>query len=257
MPGLLRRLRARRYDLALDLQGLARTGLFLAASGARVRVVDRAAREGSWWAGNRRLRIPPHAHAVDRLLALVEACGVEPVADLGLYVDAADADAAAQERAALGLPGGYLAVAPTARWGCKRWPLERFHAVAQRVAAAGTAVLGLFGPADRAAREAWEATVRGPAGVGHAAPIAAAAPPGVGGLMAHLQAAAGLLGNDSAALHLAVGLGTPTVSLFGPTDPRRGRSLPPRAHPPGRTRWCGRPPRWAAPRTAASATTTA
>ena len=33
VPGLLRRLRGRRYDLAFDLQGLARTGALMAASG--------------------------------------------------------------------------------------------------------------------------------------------------------------------------------------------------------------------------------
>ena len=196
-------------------------------------MTDRAAREGAYLAGNRRIRIPPHPHAVDRLLALLDACGVEPVADLRLYVDARDREAAAAAREAAGLPPRFLAVAPTARWGCKRWPLERFAAVAAGVAAAGTAVVGLFGPADREAKIAFEATVRGSAGggaggagevggaesAGHAAPVIALAPEGVGGLLAHLEAAAGLLGNDSAALHLAVGLGTPTVSLFGPTDP--------------------------------------
>ena len=215
VPALVRRLRARRYDLALDLQGLARTGFLLAASGARVRVTDRAAREGAWLAGNRRIALPHHPHAVDRLLALLDACGVDPVEDLRLYPPPGAAAAATAEREAAGLPSRFLAVAPTARWGCKRWPLGRFAEVARSVAAAGTAVLGLFGPADRGPREAWDAAVRGSGG----APIASLLPSSVGSLMAHLQAAAGLLGNDSASLHLAVGLGTPTVSLFGPTDP--------------------------------------
>ena len=218
VPGLVRRLRARRYDLALDLQGLARTGLLLAASGARVRVTDRAAREGAWLGGNRRLRLPPRPHAVDRLLALLDACGVDPVEDLRLYPPADDAEAAAAERAAAGLPGRFLAVAPTARWGCKRWPLGRFAEVARAVAGAGTAVLGLFGPADAEPRAAWDAALRGAGGAGGAS-IRSLAPGSVGGLMGHLRAAAALLGNDSASLHLAVGLGTPTVSLFGPTDP--------------------------------------
>ena len=215
VPGLLRVLRKNRYDLAFDLQGLARTGALMAASGARVRVTDRAAREGAWLGGNRRVRIPEQPHAVDRLLSLLAACGVDPVADLRLYVTGADREEAAADREAAGLPQRFLAVAPTARWGCKRWPLERFADAAKQVAGDGTPVLGLFGPADREARAAWEAAVRGAGG----APIPGIAPRGVGGLMAHLEAAAGLLGNDSAALHLAVGLGTPTVSLFGPTDP--------------------------------------
>ena len=216
VPALLGRLRERRYDLAFDLQGLARTGAFLAASGARVRVTDRAAREGAWLGGNRRLRVPPHPHAVDRLLALIAACGIEPVADLTLFVDPADRAAGAVERERASVGGRFLAVAPTARWGSKRWPIERFAAAARAVAERGTPVLGLFGPADRGARDAWEAAVRGP---GVCGPVAAASPASVGVLMAHLEAAAGLLANDSAALHLAVGLGTPSVSLFGPTDP--------------------------------------
>ncbi|MEM7576829.1 MAG: glycosyltransferase family 9 protein, partial [Planctomycetota bacterium] len=41
----------------------------------------------------------------------------------------------------------------------------------------------------------------------------------VAGLMAVLAGARLLLANDSAPLHLAVGLNVPTVSIFGPTDP--------------------------------------
>lgn len=226
VPALLRRLRASRYDLAIDFQGLARTGGLMAASGARVRVTDRAAREGAWLAGNRRLRIPPHRHAVDRLLSLVEACGIHPVADLQLYVSSDDRAAAGSFRHAAALlksdPGNrFLAIAPTARWGCKRWPLDRFASIATAIAAEGVSVLALFGPADREPKAAFEAAVRGAGDSASTpgAPILACTPPSVGVLMAHLEAACGLLGNDSASLHLAVGLGTPTVSLFGPTDP--------------------------------------
>jgi ADP-heptose:LPS heptosyltransferase len=39
----------------------------------------------------------------------------------------------------------------------------------------------------------------------------------VAGLMAVIEGSRAVVANDSAALHLAVGLGRPTVALFGPT----------------------------------------
>jgi ADP-heptose:LPS heptosyltransferase len=53
----------------------------------------------------------------------------------------------------------------------------------------------------------------------------------LGGLAALLQRMSLFIGNDSGPAHLAEAVGTPSVTLFGPTDPRRWAPLDQRAHP--------------------------
>jgi len=221
IPALLRRLRAQRYGLVVDLQGLARSGLFTRATGAGRRIGFANAREGAWLAYNEKHALPRSLHTVDRMRGLLDAAGFPGPADLTLYVPAAAALAVAGVTAAWdgNLDGGYACLAPTARWGCKCWPVERFAAVGADALSTG-----------RVDRLVVVASPRERDGVRGA--FADALPAGlrdrvlypdtdVGTLMAWIAGARALLGNDSAALHLAVGLNRPTVSLFGPTDPAR------------------------------------
>lgn len=98
------------------------------------------------------------------------------------------------------------------------WPLEGFIDVAQRLRAANRNVAFVVGPVER---ERWAAdqiemlrrtfTICVPRDAGELAAICAAG--------------AELVGNDSGPAHLAALLGTPTVTLFGPTQAKRWRPL--------------------------------
>ncbi|HEY3110405.1 MAG TPA: glycosyltransferase family 9 protein [Chloroflexota bacterium] len=107
-------------------------------------------------------------------------------------------------------PGGSLVA--------KRWPPERFAAVASALAGRGLASAVVWGPGDdrSAAPMLAEARRLGAAdllelGTGLTLPAVAA-----------LAGRAALhLGNDTGASHLAVAVGTPTVVVFGPSDERR------------------------------------
>ncbi len=208
-------LRRRRYDVVFDFQGLARSGLiaFLTRSPRRVGFAD--AREGGALGYTVRHAVAAERHTVDRMLALVEAEGVPAVHDMRLYTPA-DAQAWWAERCAeLSLrPGAYVVFAPTSRWESKRWPAERFASLAQRLLAGRAETIILVGGGeergqvgsllDLAARDR------------HVVDLIGAT--SVGGLMAVIERATLLVANDSAALHMAVGLGRPYVALFGPTD---------------------------------------
>ncbi len=119
-------------------------------------------------------------------------------------------------RAAALLPPGspVLALAPTANWGGKVWPAERFAALASALlagpmAGARVAVLGGPGAGERAM----------------AAPVLAALPEAIDlvGKLTLPEAAACLalvslfVGNNSGLMHLAAAAGAPTLGLFGPT----------------------------------------
>jgi heptosyltransferase III len=121
----------------------------------------------------------------------------------------------ARARALLATDRPVVALAPTANWGPKVWPEERFVALFCRLAAEtlpGAVAAVLAGPGD---------TERA-----MAAPVLAALPDAIDlvGRMSLPEVAACLagctlfVGNDSGLMHLAAAAGAPTLGLFGPTD---------------------------------------
>jgi lipopolysaccharide heptosyltransferase I len=214
-------LRRRRFDLVVDAQGLARSGLIALATGARTRIGFAGAREGAWLAYNRRVAAPADGHAVDRMLALAVAAGGRASVDLRLFVPAEDAAWWERERPWRSPSERPVVVlAPTARWRCKQWPAERFAALAAGQLAAGRNVVLVGAPGEEVAVAAARPAGAPEAGGDAAGVLDLAGRTRVGQMMAVLAGASAVVAGDSAALHMAAGLGVPTVALFGPTDPR-------------------------------------
>lgn len=222
---LRRRLRQVHYDIAIDAQGLFRSGLltWLTAAPRRLGLAD--AREGAAFAYTERVMVPAHAvHTVDRTLHLVTALGHEPVRDMRLYVgpdDQAWLEGALTEHQLTA--DQYVCVAPTTRWRSKCWPLERYSTLIRRLLteAGVERVVILAGPDERDQVQTMLHNLAQNRRKGDA-PVAdrvVAPPTTVGQMMALLSRCRLLIANDSAALHVAVGLDRPVVGIFGPTDP--------------------------------------
>jgi len=212
--GWLGDLRRRGYDAAFDLQGLLRSGLFTGASGAKRRVGFADAREGAWLAYNRRHRVRA-GHTVERMLGLLEAEGVATTPDMRLYVPPADARWADAWLVDHGLTAGrYAVIAPTAKWRSKQWPAERFDALVERLGRYELEAGVVVGAAEE--RDMASPLLRAEAAVPRIDMVGRTS---VGRLMALIERAALAVCNDSAALHLAVGLGRRCLGVFGPTDP--------------------------------------
>ncbi len=155
------------------------------------------------------------SHQVDRNLHLVEALGF-PLAgrDLEIEVPAEARDRAALmlEQVGVGLDEPFVALAPGASCPARRYPAERFSAVAASLADTGLAVVVLGGAAE----------------AGLAAPILEAnadravfslvGRTGVPELAGVLGRAALVLANDSGSMHLADAQQRPMVILFSGTD---------------------------------------
>ena len=109
-----------------------------------------------------------------------------------------------------------LALGPTANWGGKQWPAERFRAVAERLTGPGGILAG-----------ARLAVFGGPGERDVAAPVFEAVPQerridAVGAVdlpvaYALLKRCALYIGNDSGLMHVAAASGIPTLGLFGPS----------------------------------------
>jgi heptosyltransferase III len=96
-----------------------------------------------------------------------------------------------------------------ARW--KRWPARCFAAVGDALAQQGRDVIVIAGPADAESVGCMQEHAQEPF------PVLRELPPR---RLAAVLAYGGLfIGNDSGVTHLAAACGTPTLALFGPTDP--------------------------------------
>ncbi len=166
----------------------------------------------------------PDEHEVDRWCRLVTAAG----------------GACSREDLRLDPPGSrgrHVVVHPGAASGARRWPADRFAAVARDLAAAGHDVVVTGGPDERdlCARVVADAdaALGGPAG----------APDGTGSVtdtagtldlpaLADVVATARLVVcGDTGVAHLATAYGTPSVVLFGPTPPATwGPAVDPERH---------------------------
>ncbi len=123
------------------------------------------------------------------------------------------------ERAGLDGQGRLIVLHPGSGGKDKCWPVERYFALADQLAAAsGAFILFLSGTAEELpVRERIEGFVRARTCMAH---VADADLTVVAGLLAQGEL---FVGNDSGISHLAAAIGAPVIALFGPTDPARWR----------------------------------
>jgi len=213
----LRRLRAERFDTALDLGRGAKSAWIAWASGARLRVGFARAdgREGGWLLATRRLPAQGTARAkLEQFLNFADALGLPPApVEFGLAPTPAEAAEAAALLAGLGPP--LVAASLGSSWPSRYWFADRTAAVLRAVAerrGASAVLLGTAADASvaRAVADGAGAAVRDLTGRTTLRQLLAVA-----------ARADVVFGPDSGALHLAAALGRPVVSLWGPTSARR------------------------------------
>jgi len=209
-----RELRRRRFDWAIDLQGLFRSGFVARVTGARVRAGFARAREMAWLFYTHRIQADQD-HTIDRNIALAGALGVRPApGDLTLTVTDEARASVDSILTARGVAGGRLiAVSPGTRWPNKLYPDRLWRKALSELARQAPVVL-IGSPADR--RLCDEIAPQAQANV-----INLAGQTSLPQLLAVIAAAGALLCCDSAASLIAPAVGTPFVTLTGPTRPER------------------------------------
>jgi heptosyltransferase-1 len=213
---MMRDLRRRRYDRVYDLQGLMRSAIFTRSTGAPRRVGLKQSRECATL-GYNIVHDVREDHVVDRSLGLLAADGVKPVRDMRLYTSEADRRWLDEHLAGLGMADTpYAVVAPTALWASKRWPIDRFVELARRLPERGIEHIFVVGAPGEQAQAAALIDMADPPNVHNLVGTTT-----VGQLMALIERCALAICHDSAALHMAVGLGRRAIGLYGLTDPRR------------------------------------
>lgn len=215
-PAFRRLVAGRRFDLVLDLHPVFKGGLVTRLLEAPLRLgYDRGrARDLSWLATNRRIPAAPTAHAQDEMFEFLDHLGVPVVREWDFHFTEEERAARDAWRAARRRP--VLAVVTRSSRREKDWTLERYARVLEVAAndlgyepvLAGGASEGELEDAGRL-----RGTCR--------APLTVELRYDLRRLAWMLDASDLVLAPDTGPLHLAVALGTPTIGLYGFTDPKQ------------------------------------
>jgi heptosyltransferase-2 len=210
-----------RFDIAIDLQNKVRSA-FLARAAAPRRAAFR--RRSPLQALRSLFGSDPPLVRAHQTALYAEALGALGVDGPGpMKVSLSEQARALGGDAVSGVAGPIVAIAPGARWATKRWPAERFAAVADALAADGCRIVLAGGPGDRSAFAAFRAAARADV----AADLSFLPIDALAAAIARVQL---LIACDSGPVHLATAVGTPVLALFGPTSATRwGPPAPGRA----------------------------
>ena len=217
MAGFFRKLRERRYDIAIDLQGLLKSGVIMGTARAKRKIGFDRTRELSYLFLNERLpAYDKDKHALERYLDVARYLGaVDPSPTCTLPIER-EREVMRKRTAGMMKDGHRLIVInPVARWKTKLWDEKKFALLADRLIAEQRAVVVFTGsPDDRAVTERIGGIMREKAvnWVGETT-------------LRELAALASLsdlfITTDTGPMHLAAAAGARVVALFGPTAPWR------------------------------------
>lgn len=218
LGGLRQLLGAHGFDLAIDLQKLAKSALVAYLSGAPVRIGYDLARtkELSWLLHTHRIPAgDPQSHVVDQVLEFARLLGV-PDARAVWRLPITDADR--EVARAIGLPAArrHVVVSIGASEPSKRWFAPGFARLLELLHAAGAVPVLIGGPSPE--ERALADDIRGMVRVSFKD---AAGQGTVRSLLGLLEPAGAFVGSDTGPLHLAAAMGIPCVGLYGPQNPRR------------------------------------
>jgi heptosyltransferase I len=212
--GALRRgLRAERYDLCIDLQGAVRSAVAGRLAGAPRMIGEDHPREwAARWLFGERVRTQG-VHVIEQAVEVCAAAAGEPLSPV-LPPLPVNHEAERWADAVLRDVGHrpVVLLSPGAGWGAKRWPADRYGAVARDLHQQGCLVLVNAGPEERAIAAE---VVRASGGVAQAPEFT------LERLIALTRRVCLVIAGDTGPLHLACALGKPVVGIYGPTDPGR------------------------------------
>ena len=210
---LIRLVRSKHYNLVIDLFANPRTALVTRLSGAEYRVGYNF--RGRAYAYN--IVVKPRGglvHNTQFNLDALEAIGVA-IQDSNIYFQFADDDAAYVDAflRTANLENKFIVTLNSGGgWYTKRWGLDRFAELGDRIAQTYNAAIVLtWGPGQQADVESIRSMMKEPAFVPPATTL--------NQLGALLKRSAFVVTNDTGPMHIAAALQVPVLGIYGPTNP--------------------------------------
>jgi lipopolysaccharide heptosyltransferase I len=206
-------LRTDGYDCAIDFQGLLKSAFFAYLSGAPIRIGWERdfLRESVSRIFYTEVVKPKRVHIIDQQMELLRPIGIEPdwYTEVPLH---ASPNARKSVEAKLKGLHDYVVINPGGNWVTKCWHPERYGELAGRLVADGLPVAVTWGPGE-------ESLVRTLLKVGGSGIHQVST--NLDELVALCEGAKLFIGGDTGPMHFAAAVGTPIVSIFGPTSSDR------------------------------------
>jgi heptosyltransferase I len=215
---LVKELRSIRYDVCIDFQGLLKTAFIGFLSGARVRLGfgrELVRERPAHWMYHQRLpETCGNCHITVRNRLLAYQAGARPADDLPAILSRPVDEEFIESRLKTGRIESFIVINPGAGWPTKRWPPDRYGALAARIlkdlsipviVTTGPGEVGLF---EAMAREC---------------PVSGLTHLSVDflKLIPLFRKATAVISGDTGPYHLACAMKVPTVGIFGSTAPER------------------------------------
>lgn len=203
---LIKNLRQEKYDVAVDLSGILRSGLITYASRARVKLGFEESDEGSPFFYSHKIKGDMNIHAIDRYLKLADALGCPT--DIVAYPFAPfnDTPEICKE-----LPEEYIVISPSAGKRANQWHPSRFGKLASMLPLPSVVISSRSDAA--IAKEVVDCSD------GRAVSIAGKT--GLKELIPVIGKAVCFITNDTGPMHVAAALNVPVFAIFGPANPVR------------------------------------
>lgn len=217
---LFKTLKARRYDLIIHLTDHPRGAWLTRLTGARWSVAPQKPERGKWWKKSfTHLYATPRngkRHTVELHLDALRRLGVFPTATSKPTTLIAGATAEKNIRQVLALHSleskAFIHLHPASRWTFKCWPVAQMAALIDELQTRGWPVVLTAAPSPDE-----HAMVEQILHAAKTKPVSLAGQLSLKDMAALTSQASLFIGVDSAPMHIAAAVGTPTVALFGPS----------------------------------------
>jgi heptosyltransferase-1 len=205
-----RELREAQYDVCVDLQGAVRSAMLGKWAHPRRLIGEEHPRE---WAARYFFDEPVPTrgiHVIEQAVEVANAVAREQLPLMSSWLPRSESAERYCDRHVADKP--FVMVNPGAGWGAKRWPTERYGAVARALAEKGFGIVINAGPGEEMLAQEVNVASGG---------ISVGLSPTLDELIALTRRASLVIAGDTGPLHLASALAVPVVGVFGPTDPAR------------------------------------
>jgi heptosyltransferase-1 len=216
--GFVRKLRSIRYDIAIDFQGLFKSGVIIGLAQADRKIGFDRTREFSYLFLNERLpAYDVEKHALERYLDIARYLGARDVSPACALPIEGGREKIRQRIDAVKPAGRHLVVMnPGARWTTKLWPERNFAELADRLIQEKNATIIFSGSRDDRSMIERIITLMQQRGAENWAGETTLKE------LAALASASDLfITTDTGSMHLAAAVGAKVLALFGPTAPWR------------------------------------
>lgn len=233
-------------DIAIDFQGLLKSGLVAKAAGARLRIgfeTGELREKASRFFLTDQVETARFSHVIDKNLALarraITSATTRSNADVNSLSDRYEFPIAVNpdderfvEQAINECGSGQFAIInPGGGWPTKLWSAQSYGQLADLLESEhGLASFITYGPGE----ETLARTVAANSRSGTARPLAST----LKQFVALARRAELFVGGDTGPLHIAAASGTPIVGIYGPTSPERNGPFDERDLTVGRSLWC-------------------